>query len=107
MHKSVLHRIISIWTVIILLFPIGLQFAHALENHEHIVCSSTTDQHIHNQTIDCSVNHLQLDNSTLFYVLNYDVIVPSISIDLPLYYANENHNIHLYYTSTRGPPFIV
>ena len=107
MYKSILHRIISIWTVVILLFPIGLQLIHALENHEHIVCSSKTDHHIHNQTLDCSVNHVQLDNSTLFHTLNFEVIAPSISNKLPLYYLSKNYNTQLYYTSTRGPPFIV
>ena len=80
---------------------------HALENHEHIVCSSKTDQHIHNQSIDCSINHVQLDNSTLFHAINYETIAQSISDKLPIYYSSEYHNTLFYYSSTRGPPFIV
>lgn len=107
MYKSILHKIISIWTVLILLFPVGLQFVHALEDHEHIVCSSKIDQHIHNQNIDCSFSHVQLDNNTLFYTLNYEVTAIIISNELPLYYSSKKHNTHLYYTSTSDPPFIV
>ncbi|MFT7331663.1 MAG: hypothetical protein ACI848_001745, partial [Roseivirga sp.] len=48
-----------------------------------------------------------LDNNTLFYTLNYEVTAIIISNELPLYYSSKKHNTHLYYTSTRDPPFIV
>ena len=62
MNNKILHKIISIWTVILLLLPIGLQFVHTIENHEHLVCHSENIQHLHELKLDCSYSHLKLKN---------------------------------------------
>lgn len=39
-----------------LLFPSGVQLAHALEGHEHEACYEIT-VHLHEEPVDCPIDH--------------------------------------------------
>lgn len=104
MNKNILHKIISIWTVVILLLPIGVQFVHTLENHEHIVCNSKEVSHIHEQKIDCSFCHVLLENNTVFN-LNTVNLHNYSTIDItPIYVVNKHIEVYLFFNSSRAPP---
>ena len=36
------------------MLPTSIEIIHDLENHEHIVCSSQNDHHIHIEDLDCN-----------------------------------------------------
>lgn len=108
MKKNILHKAISLWTVVLLLLPIGVQFFHTLENHEHTVCDSKEVSHIHAQEIDCSFCHVQLDTNTVFDSNCIAFYSPVINNSIPVSFEKQNTEIHLFYKSSRGPPkFIV
>ena len=104
MKKNILHKIISVWTVVLLLLPIGIQFVHSLENHKHFVCTSKEISHIHEQQIDCSLCQIVLETNTVFNDNNIVFYSPTIINSIPVYFENENTEIHLFYKSSRAPP---
>ena len=56
MNKKNKIRTISLGILLnaIILFPLFIQFFHALEGHKHIVCTEHTT-HIHKTKIDCKI----------------------------------------------------
>ncbi|PHR72219.1 MAG: hypothetical protein COA67_05265 [Lutibacter sp.] len=107
MNKTFLHKIISIWTVVLLLCPIGVQFFHSLENHEHFVCSSEETTHLHSQQIDCSFCHVLLETTTVFNNNHFTLHKTTITDNAPVFFEKENIEIHLLYKSSRGPPIFI
>jgi len=69
-----LKRHIAVLSIFMLLLPTVIATIHLLENHEHIVCTSTNDQHYHTQEFDCSLSHFQFSTFTYQTVENYAVI---------------------------------
>ncbi len=104
MKKNILHKIISIWTVVLLLLPIGIQFVHSLENHEHFVCTSKEVSHIHAQQIDCSFCHIILETNTVFNDNQFTFYSPTIINSIPVYFEKENTEVPFFHKSSRAPP---
>lgn len=104
MNKNISHKIISIWTAVILLLPIGIQFVHTLENHEHIVCKSNEVQHLHEKEIDCSYCHVLLENNTVFNLYTVKLYNNSTTDITPIYVINKHIEVYLFFNPSRAPP---
>ncbi|APZ46951.1 hypothetical protein BW723_11945 [Polaribacter reichenbachii] len=75
-------------------------------NHEHAVCNSKIEQHVHKKDIDCKV-HL-IKHSTALLTLDLpNILSEAIIIDFnsEQYYYLKNH--HQLSFSLRGPPLSV
>jgi len=87
--------------------PSAIQLVHALENHEHTVCVSKTDTHIHANEFDCDIFHRP--HQTLGYEL------PSTLDVIPThYYTTTSKEIPQVFLvvfqnkkNPRGPPFFI
>ena len=58
----------------LVLTPSIIQLAHTLENHKHAVCISDDVTHVHENDVDCSLLHRQLQTYSLDVSTNFDVI---------------------------------
>jgi len=106
--KSILHKILSIATIVILLLPIGLQLAHTLEYHEHTICNSEDVQHIHKQELDCSIYHLKIHTESQDLNNTFLIAVENIKNSIPLFLAKESEPKSRKSQTVRGPPkFII
>lgn len=69
---SVVYKIFRIFIALLLFvalaIPTAIQFSHALENHEHTICTNDNDTHLHEADIDCSLRDFQ--NTTFNFSLN-------------------------------------
>ncbi len=97
-------KLISTFFIFLLMLPSSIEIMHGLENHEHTICTSIGEHHIHEQAVDCDEFHKQLTIFSIDFASNYDVIpthyYTSIFIDKPQAFA-------AFYQSTkttRGPP---
>lgn len=87
------------------MIPTSIQVLHEFENHEHTVCISIGEHHIHKQDLDCDEFHKQLTVFSMDFTSNYDVI--------PRHYYTtifiDKHQVFkkVYQTkkSSRGPPY--
>ena len=90
------------------MLPATIKLVHLLENHEHVVCTSKTEQHFHEIEIDCTFCHVQSEIFTTEFTSNYDVIPQHFYSDIS---SKQPQKIKVVYHSkktSRGPPnFIV
>ncbi len=54
--------------------PSIIQLAHTLENHKHTICISDDVTHVHENDLECSLLHRQLQTFSVDFPTNYDVI---------------------------------
>ena len=78
MKNNFLHRIFALTLVLIVLFPFTIQAVHALDNHEHQICTAKNVKHIHQQDIDCSMFHQQIDNNYIDLSTNFEAYTPQL-----------------------------
>lgn len=87
--------------------PSVVKLVHALENHQHEVCSNNSTEHFHEFEIDCEfykfnkVNpyHFSDSQPILFYISEF-------KDDTSGYYSYLNSHRQLYF-SLRGPPAVL
>lgn len=86
------------------MIPTSITILHALENHEHTVCTSVDEHHIHTQEINCDEFHKQLTVFSKDFTLNHNVIpahyYQTIFIDKPQIIREIYHSKKY----SRGPP---
>jgi hypothetical protein len=72
------------------LLQFAIQFVHAFENHQHVVCHAQNKVHIDKHEIDCSVLHYKINNNTVAFSSNLSIV--STTIDEEKIYSNEDKN---------------
>lgn len=84
------------------LSPSIIQTVHAFHNHEHTVCTSKTEKHIHQKDYDCKLDVIKKTDVYLTtYSLNFTVIENKFSITLPYNFLTKHQQLPF---SPRGPP---
>ncbi|WP_405605171.1 hypothetical protein [Polaribacter sp. Asnod1-A03] len=92
--------------MVIFLLPLFVLSAHAFSNHEHRVCISKVENHIHKKDIDCQLDLYKTNNSLLIEnTFNLKLKTPIYSYHRPQYNFLKNH-YHLSF-SLRGPPVCI
>ncbi|MFY9241711.1 MAG: hypothetical protein WAO74_01645 [Polaribacter sp.] len=89
--------------MVIFLLPVAINSIHDFLNHEHAICASKIEHHIHQKDIDCNL-HL-IKQSAPFLVSN-NVEMPTNTIIITndsLQYSFLKNHYQLSF-SLRGPP---
>lgn len=97
-------KIISVFFLFVLIAPISIQILHALENHEHTVCISKVEKHIHKQNFNCKELHKHLTFFTFDFTSNFDVIPTHFYTSIFILKPQIDKEIYHSIKSTRGPP---
>ncbi len=88
------------------MLPVVINVVHDFLNHEHIICSSKTEKHLHEKDIKCDLNLIKQTSFVL--ATNYYKIKPNTIIfnnDSLQYSFLKNH--YKLSFSLRGPPIYV
>lgn len=92
--------------MVVFLLPIGINSLHDFMNHEHSVCTSKIEKHLHEKDIDCQLHLLkQGDSFFASHIIKNNIKEVSSSIIFTKYNYLKNH-FQLSF-SLRGPPQIV
>ncbi len=96
----------SLLLVAALLLPSGIQFVHAIENHNHPSCTDFST-HIHETQLDCSICHFHL--SVFSFTPIEENKVFSFSNNFKSTFGNTDSEGHFFspYRALRGPPVLV
>ena len=81
----------------IFLLPSVIQTIHAFENHSHSVCTSKTDQHIHEKNFDCKLDVIKKSDGFLFGQTQTIIVIEAIfSITAPynFFFLINNYRFH-------------
>lgn len=79
--------------------------AHAFSNHEHAICSSKVESHLHQKNLDCDLHLIKLQNGFLPEKINKANIEKNPDLT-PILTYNFLKNHHQLSFSLRGPPII-
>ena len=63
-HKNITN-VISTMLLVVFFLPITVLAFHSITNHKHEICSSKTEQHIHDKDLDCTLHLYKQSNSFL------------------------------------------
>ena len=99
-----LSRIFAIFLVLLLNFPVSVEFAHIFAGHEHHYCNHYADSHFHQNNQECSLFHFHHNAFSSPEFLSFEPVSP-------LLHQEENETTY-YFLSTRfsfhfllrGPP---
>ncbi|MDX6746162.1 hypothetical protein SHK09_05105 [Polaribacter sp. PL03] len=92
--------------MVLFLLPIFALSAHAFSGHEHVVCTSKVEKHLHEQNVDCKLHILKTSNSYLVENNFNFQKKPIISTDSSLQYNFLKNHYQLSF-SLRGPPLCI
>jgi len=103
--KNLKRHIASI-LLLVFLVPVAINSLHDFLNHEHAVCNSKIENHIHDKDTDCTLHLLKQGNSYL--ALEY--------FEIPIETINQKNSSSKYHYlknhyqlsfSLRGPPVFI
>ncbi|MCF2875604.1 MULTISPECIES: hypothetical protein [unclassified Tenacibaculum] len=88
-----------------MLTPTLVRASHDLfEDHEHIACTSKTEQHLHELENDCDDLHLQLKVTYFDFGNNYELFSEDIHIEKALRSPKQFNSNFTSHKSSRAPP---
>ena len=74
MNRPLKHRIFAALLIFVVLFPFAVQASHAIDSHEHVVCTAKDVKHFHEQDFDCSIFHTPVENQSTDLGFEYKVL---------------------------------
>lgn len=86
------------------MIPASIEFSHSLENHEHTVCTSIGEHHIHKQNVDCDEFHKHLTVFSVEFSEYLDVIPQHFYTTFFINKPQVFKEIYFSKKSSRGPP---
>lgn len=102
--KHIILRAISALLLFALLLPFAVKLDHVFENHEHVVCNSTIENHLHESEVDCDFFDYQINQLGYASAASFEqVLATDISTDtffIPQTFVPSEQMV----SSLRGPP---
>ncbi|OSY89473.1 hypothetical protein WH52_02230 [Tenacibaculum holothuriorum] len=98
-------KLIATLFFIALVLPTAIQSMHAFKEHEHVVCTSKTDQHLHELENDCAELHLQLELFSFQINNNYEVIPQDYYSQNFIEQPQQDKVVYFSKKSSRAPPY--
>ena len=86
------------------MLPVFILSAHAFSNHEHGVCTSKVEKHLHEKDVDCQLHVYKTSNSFLVENNFNFHLNTTISKEVCLQYNFLKNHYQLSF-SLRGPPY--
>ncbi len=100
-----LKKHIALILIFSLLTPTIIRASHEFfEDHEHITCTSKTDQHLHESENDCGDLHLQLKVYHFNLGNNYELLAKENYVKKSVKKSQEVKSLFYSFKSSRGPP---
>ncbi len=98
-------RHIALILILSLFTPTLVKASHDFfEDHEHIACTSKTDQHLHELENDCGDLHLQLKITYFDLGNNYELLSINNYVKKAEKKSEQLNSIFSSHKSSRGPP---
>lgn len=91
--------------MLVFLSPAVIQTIHLFENHSHTICTSKTDQHIHDKSLNCELDVIKKSDGFLFEQIQTIMVIEGLSSFTKTYNFLLAHQQLPF--SLRGPPEFV
>ncbi len=107
MKKNYSHTILSVVISILILLPFAIQTWHALEAHEHTVCTAKDVKHFHKQEVDCTIYHQIIEYNSIDFPTEFDLEITSYFKHSYTYFYQDKYYANLQLKSSRAPPYFI
>jgi uncharacterized membrane protein len=97
-------NIISYLFVIAVLFPLTIQFSHALKKHNHAQDLNTHQVQMSDFTANCTIFHYQLNYNTIDFSSDFSFLEKTNIEEKNYAYRPIKNLFHYPYKSSRAPP---
>ena len=107
MTQGYKHRFLATLLILVVLCPFALQASHALDSHEHVVCTAKDVKHFHDLEFDCSIFHTPVENQSDTFGFEYEFL---INKKFNQFFIPEEQELSLGYLSlksSRAPPYFI
>ncbi len=91
--------------MLVFLSPAVIQTIHLFDNHSHTICTSKTDQHIHDKSLNCELDMIKKSDGFLFEQIQTIIVIEGLSSFTKTYNFLLAHQQLPF--SLRGPPEFV
>ena len=104
MKQTVKNKVLALLFVLAVLTPLLVQASHALERHEHVVCTAKDVKHFHADELDCLLccTPIELNSFITFDSLTISK-APEINNELISFSQLTSLEFHSF-KSSRAPP---
>lgn len=107
MKPSIKHKFLGVLLAGLVLFPFTVQAFHAMESHEHQVCSAKDVKHFHAQDLDCSIFHVPVKNQSDGAHFEYEIFINKSFVQKFYGYEITSSLGYSSLKSSRAPPFFI
>ncbi|MFK5959409.1 MAG: hypothetical protein QM495_11155 [Lutibacter sp.] len=87
------------------MFPLTIQFSHALQKHEYSGCKLEHKVHLHHPKNECSFFHYQINYNTIDFSSTFSINEISLVEEKVITQENKKESSSFFYKSSRAPPF--
>jgi len=95
------------WILLVgFLIPMGINFAHSFEDHEHVVCNAKELKHFHELEHDCSSLHYNIQSFVYSISQQQFVFIKKISTEVLLNNTSNYLGVFISLKKSRAPPIL-
>ncbi len=107
MKNKIAYSIFSILLSFIIVLPFAVQTLHALEGHEHTVCTAENEQHFHQQEVNCSVYHQIIEYNSFDFSVKFDLKKPLSFKHISTCFYQKKYTSSIQLKASRAPPYFI
>jgi len=105
--KKILYRVFSILLSLSIVLPFAIQTLHALEGHEHTVCTAENEHHFHQQKVDCGIYHQNTKHNSFDFSNDFNLKSPPFFKKKYTYFYQHKQPLNLQLKTSRAPPIFI
>ena len=87
-----------------MLFPITIQFSHALNKHEYTASNNQQKIFLNTPNTNCSIFHHQINFNTIDFSLSFSFTEPIFELERVYFVKNQISKFNFHHKSSRAPP---
>lgn len=105
--NKIVHSLFSILISFIVVLPFAVQTLHAIEGHEHTVCTAENEHHFHQQEVDCSTYHQIIEHNAIKFSIKFELKTLAVFKKIYTYNYQNKYPSHLQFKASRAPPYFI
>lgn len=105
--KQLLLKSVSALLLLALVLPFALKLNHVFDNHNHVVCKSKIENHIHESELDCDFYNYKINQVTYYISTIFDDDFQQLFIPKNYALQDDFHQTERFVSFLRGPPSFV
>lgn len=105
--NKITYSLFSILISFIIVLPFAVQTLHALEGHEHTVCTAENEHHFHQQEVNCNIYHQIIEQNAIDFSIKFDLKPPLSFKRSCTYFYQNKYTSSIQLKASRAPPILL